>query len=358
MRGLPYEVKALLTKARESALLAVETYNRPTAAFRSGAYIVLMVIAWTALFHAIFHRRRTKPYYRRTGSRRFMKTDGEYKRWELAECLRQFFGDQNPPERKNLDFFVGLRNKIEHRTLPQLDNEIFGECQAMLLNFESLLCSEFGERQAIRGGLSFALQFSQTAPKNPNTATAKQEVRRFRMVKSFIDSFRSSLSTDVQNDMAYSFKVYLVPKVGNHSSKDAVAVEWVKYDPTKPEEMAKYEKVVAMIKEKQVPVANLGLLKPGEVVRQVHRRIGKHFTMHTHVQCYRHFNARPAKRAADPTACDPRYCVYDHMHGDYGYKPAWVEFLVEKLADPATYDLITRRNSAGVVLQLGGTTAA
>jgi hypothetical protein len=35
MKGLPYEVKALLQKARESALLAVETYNRPTATFRS-----------------------------------------------------------------------------------------------------------------------------------------------------------------------------------------------------------------------------------------------------------------------------------------------------------------------------------
>ncbi len=35
MRDLPYEVKALLQKARESALLAVETYNRPTATFRS-----------------------------------------------------------------------------------------------------------------------------------------------------------------------------------------------------------------------------------------------------------------------------------------------------------------------------------
>ena len=54
MKGLPYEVKSLLIKARESALLAVETYNRPSAHFRSGAYVVLMIIAWTSLFHALF----------------------------------------------------------------------------------------------------------------------------------------------------------------------------------------------------------------------------------------------------------------------------------------------------------------
>ncbi len=45
MKGLPYEVKSLLQKARDSAILAVETYNRPTATFRSGAYVVLMIIA-------------------------------------------------------------------------------------------------------------------------------------------------------------------------------------------------------------------------------------------------------------------------------------------------------------------------
>lgn len=54
MRGLPYNVKNCLNKARESALLAVETYNKPATSFKSGGYIVLMCIAWTSLFHAIF----------------------------------------------------------------------------------------------------------------------------------------------------------------------------------------------------------------------------------------------------------------------------------------------------------------
>jgi hypothetical protein len=160
MRGLPYDVKALVEKARECALLAVETYNRPTATFRSGAYIVLMTIAWTSLFHAIFLKRRIKPYYRKKNSRRYEKIDGEPKGWELKECLQQYYKGDNTAARKNLEFFIGLRNKIEHRSLAQLDAEIFGECQAMLLNFESLLVSEFGDRYAIRGGLTFALQFA------------------------------------------------------------------------------------------------------------------------------------------------------------------------------------------------------
>lgn len=341
MKGLPLEVKSLLTKARESAVLAVETYNRPSASFRSGAYIVLIVIAWTSLFHAVFLRRNIKPYHRKPNSRRFQKVDGDYKRWELAECVRQYFKTDNPAMRRNLEFFVGLRNKIEHRSMPALDADIFGECQSMLMNFESMICSEFGDRYAINGGLSLALHFSRTAPKPKAMSVGSKEAKTFGMVKSYVDQFRSSLSTEIYSDLSYSFKVYLVPKVGAHASKDSVAIEWVKYDPTKPEEMKQYERIVALIKPKEVRVANLDLLKPGEVAKKVAAAIGKPFKVgHHHVACYRHFNARPKKGAPDPKACDTRYCVYDAAHRDYLYTQEWVDHLVKSLSDNATYDFL------------------
>lgn len=49
-RGLPKILKSCLAKALDSALLAIETYNKPAIKFRSGGYIVLMNIAWTSLF--------------------------------------------------------------------------------------------------------------------------------------------------------------------------------------------------------------------------------------------------------------------------------------------------------------------
>lgn len=55
-RGLPKAVKKCLEKSRDSALLAVETYNKPAVKFKSGGYIVLMVISWTSLFHAVFFK--------------------------------------------------------------------------------------------------------------------------------------------------------------------------------------------------------------------------------------------------------------------------------------------------------------
>lgn len=353
MRGLPYEVKALVQKARDSALLAVETYNRPTAVFRSGAYTVLMIIAWTSLFQASFIRKGIKPYYRKPGSTRYQKIDGDYKRWELKECLQQCYGGDNPAVRKNLEFFIGLRNKIEHCSLAQLDPEIFGECQAMLLNFEAMLVSEFGERHAIRGGLSFALQFSR-APARASTSAARAEQRTFRDIKRYIDGFRSGLSTEVQSDLAYSFKVYLVPKIGNHASADAIAVEFVKYDPSKPDEMKQYDRVVAMIKPKEVRVANRGLLKPTQVAQEVEAKLGKRFTLNDHVLCYKHFNVRPARGATDPAACDTRYCVWDEVHRDYCYLPEWPEFLAGKLEDEDTYKAIIQRKKKTI---LNATTA-
>jgi hypothetical protein len=86
MSRLSSEVKTHLDKARESALLAVETYNRPGTAFRSGGFIVLMCIAWTALFHSIFLKRRLKPFYRKETNRRHFKLiDGDRKAWEAQQ---------------------------------------------------------------------------------------------------------------------------------------------------------------------------------------------------------------------------------------------------------------------------------
>jgi len=139
---------------------------------------------------------------------------------------------------------------------------------------------------------------------------------------------------------AYSFKVFLVPKVGAHAKSSDLAIEFVKYDPSKPEEMKQYEKVVALIKPKQISVANLGALKASQVVQQVAARLTRKFNMNSHRKCWRYFNTRPPTGSAAPEACDNRYCYYDVLHKDYIYMPAWVEFLVGKLSDAATYAIV------------------
>ena len=58
------EIERLVIKARESALLSVDIYNRPVTVFRTEGYIVMMIIAWTALFHAIFTQQGKEYFYR------------------------------------------------------------------------------------------------------------------------------------------------------------------------------------------------------------------------------------------------------------------------------------------------------
>ncbi len=105
----------------------------------------------------------------------------------------------------------------------------------------------------------------------------------------------------------------------------------MKYDPERPDEMKKYEHLVTFIKEKQIPVANLGYLKSGEVIKEVSREIGTRFSHYDHKLCYQYFHARPPARATDPTSTDPRHCIYDDAHRDYVYKPEWVAFLLTML---------------------------
>jgi hypothetical protein len=256
MARVASEVAVHVGKARDSALLAVETYNRPGTRFRSGGYIVLMCIAWTALFHAIFFKRGVKPFYRKKSNRRhFEIVDGDKKAWELSQCLIGFWGPHSSPVRTNLEFFVKLRNKIEHRSMPGIDINIFGECQALLFNFEDLLVGEFGNKYALNESLSLALQFSCYRHENQQTATRKLHKRLAKDVVSYINEFRSSLSIAQLQDMQFSYKVFLIPKPANHAGSADVAVEFVKYDPNNPEEMDRINRIVALIKTPGATIA-------------------------------------------------------------------------------------------------------
>lgn len=76
----------LLAKARESALSAVRGHNDPLAGFRTESFIVLMVIAWNAMFQAMLER-DGRDYWARDEQGQQVKIDGRPKvldTWGLA----------------------------------------------------------------------------------------------------------------------------------------------------------------------------------------------------------------------------------------------------------------------------------
>jgi len=48
----------------------------------------------------------------------------------------------------------------------------------------------------------------------------------------------------------------------------------------------------------------------------------------------------PPKQNGDPSLCNPQFCSYDVVHKDYIYTQACVDFLVAKLSDEATYQVV------------------
>jgi hypothetical protein len=345
MRGLPRNVKNALEKARDAALLAVEVYNKPAVKFKSGGYISLMVIAWTSLLHAVFLKRRLKPFYRKANGH-FVRVDGDFKYWELDECLRQYFNtDTGHPVRRNLEFFIPLRNRIEHRSMPELDSSIFGECQAMLLNLDEMLLKEFGAKYCLRECLSFSLQLFPSAESLVDAVKHNPETKP---VVEFIQRYRSTISSEVTASGKYSFKAFLI-QVANHKAAEALPIQFIHYDKLSEEQRSQVAHLVAMVKFKEVPVANPDLMKAGEVVVKVQAGLGNQkiqrgkkqidrFNLTIHASCWRRYKVRPNGGDPNPQQTDSRYCVYDKLHSDYGYTQAWVDFLIEKLSDSKEFD--------------------
>jgi hypothetical protein len=346
-KGLPIDVKNNLEKCRSAAIAAVDVYNRPGPRFRTAHYIVLIVIAWTGLFHAVFYRKRIKPWYRKKGKGtnpkrdRYDRIDGDPRHWDLAECLRQYFGSDNPPERRNLEFLIGLRNKIEHRQLSELDAGLYGECQAALMNLETLISSQFGSRYALTEQLAVALQFSGLVPSEKRKAAGKLASAAAKTVKDYVETFRAGLPSSTLNSTKYSFNVYLVPKVANRKQFADAAIEFIKVDEASPEELERLEKLNVLIKEKHIPIANLGLYRPGQVVSKVQEAIPYQFTMGSHTAAWRHFKIRPQSGAAKPELTAGEFCVRDPAHSDYLYTLAWVERLSKELVDATKFQAIT-----------------
>ena len=345
MTKLPKAVKQSLQKARDSALLAVEVYNKPAVAFKTGCYVTLMVIAWTSLFHAVFLRRKTKPFYRKPNGR-FEKVDGECRQWDLRQCLAEYFkSDTQNPVRSNLEFFIPLRNRIEHRSFPELDANIFGECQSMLLNFDDMVEKEFGQSHRIRECLSFALQMF---PSSEGLGEAVKRNSSLRSVADFITAYRSSLSGNVLASGQFAFKAFLV-QVANHKSQDALAIQFVHYDNLSDDHKEQVDRLVALVKYKSVPVANAGKLKPKDVAKRVQSALGDpkiqirrkaydRYNTNWHTCCWRKHQVRPPTYSPNPSLTDTRYCSYDEAHQDYVYTEAWVDLLIEEFKDPRRYE--------------------
>lgn len=337
-KELKCEVEQFLNKAIDSAYLAVDIYNRPQTKFRTDGYIVMMIIAWTSLFHSVFEELGIDYFYKETDGS-YKTIDGDKKTWELLECLKNTTKIDDAVK-ENLKFMIGLRNKIEHRFIPELDIQVCGECQAMLLNFEELLTKEYGKISSLAANLAIPLQLINYSDEQRIKAMEKFQSNNFNDVKEYICDFRSALSDEIYNDMRYSFKVFLVPKLKNHKGKDDISMEFLNIKDIEESDYNEMLKTITLIKEKliEVPISNKDNYRPSQVCQKVSEKINMEFKVHHHVNAWKYFKVR--KKGHQAEGCDPKYCHYDFLHEDYSYTEEWIDFLADTFTDIQMYEKI------------------
>lgn len=334
--------KTLVESSRNSALCAVENYNKPNAKFRIENYIVLMIIAWTKLFHAYFQSTIGEGYFYKNKSGRYEKVDGEKKGWDLSECIKQYQKTKSniipisPSIKANIEFFISIRNKIEHRfwDSSELDMVLFGECQALLYNYENFLISFFGEDYSINSSLAYALQFSHMRSNQQLIAQKSLLSRDMDDIKKYIQKYKESLPQEVFDSQEYSIRLIQIPKVSNTNRSD-LAIEFVNWNSLSPEDKDSYSKVVSIIKDKVIlkTAANANYLRPTKVIEIVKKKTGVNISIHDHMLLWKSFGVRPPAKSESKFDTIEKYCLFDEVHNDYVYTKEWADFICRLVSE-------------------------
>jgi len=222
-------VKAdLITKAKEAALCAVKVFNDPLIQFKSEAFIVLIVIAWTYLLHAYYRSLGIDYRYFKQSTKRkkFAKTKhGAKKHWELERCLEDLACPIDPDTKNNLNFLIGLRHEIEHQMTRSLDNYLSGRYQAAVLNFNQYLKDLFGARHRLDIYLTYSIQFVELTGEQLQQAETPESLPP--NLRAYIQSFDESLTSEEYNAERFSFRLLFSKKLVNRPGQADRVIEFI-----------------------------------------------------------------------------------------------------------------------------------
>lgn len=330
-----------LQASKNEALLAVDLYNRSGHERQLEAFIVHMSMAWLKLLQAAAERDGGDLYIRDHRGRRQRAHDGGWLHKSLQVMASEFFGVQDP-RLANLLFFVGLRNRIEHRHERDVATLVAGRTQAWMLNYEATLTGEFGTVEGLSTQLRFPLFLSSITD---DAAEALKAVRRRvpRGVLEWVQDFDAELEPDLAADQRFDFRVYLVPHTGSKTEADA-AMTFVRLNELTEDQQEVMAKAQTIIRDRQVAVSDLGALLPTEVAKRVTKAIGRPFkvTPH-HARAWRYFEVRPPSGSTDPAKTKTDFCRWNPAFKQYVYTDAWVKFLSRKLSDDEIYAQVMQR---------------
>jgi len=127
----------LLDSSTDAAILAVETINRPSIAYRMEAFCILLCNAWELMMKAKLVNQGDRIFPRK-------KRGEERKSISLDECLGRIFSDSKNPVRLNVASISELRNNAMHLIVPFVPPDLMGLFQAGIVNYATCLREWFG----------------------------------------------------------------------------------------------------------------------------------------------------------------------------------------------------------------------
>lgn len=362
--GRPSRYMQMVEASQDEAQLAVRLYNDPAESRSFEAFIVHMHVAWLYLLHAEFDRNHVDVrYWKVDGKRRVLdRIDGEPKRWELARCVKQRWKSDQDPVRANLEFFIALRNKIEHRYAKRaqlaLTALLGGQAQALLLNYEEELVAQFGPDHSLATRLRFPVFIGSF------TAAGEQTLLRLRRelpapLRRFIATYESNLSSAVTSDPRFELRLRVFQELAPKPGPDTLSIQYTRLDDMTEEQKAAVDaagkKGTVFVRERKREIVGHGLLKPKQAAVEVQKDIPFVFNVNHFTAAWKALKVRPRWGASRPEQTDEQYCVYDELGNEYGYRVAYIRRLVRECSTADGFKKLTgiapRRKPAGLGTQ-------
>ena len=332
----------MLVESQRNAIKAVDEWNSSTGSYSD--FVTHMHRAWHYLLHAEFHRNEIDYHYRDPKSGHHIKVDGELKAWALEDCVKYRYLQINDPVRLNLELFIKLRNKIEHRYEHGLKIATGGKAQALVVNYEAEIADQFG-RPTVRAAYSLADQLRFPIFLQAITAVGAEDMRKAaaklpRRTRDLVARYEAQLDQAVLDDLRYDYRIRLVPMVGPKTDAD-LAINFVKLDELNEDERKVMTEAgrtgTVIVRDRQVEVATKNKLLPKHVAQMIQEQVPFHFTVANNTEMWKRLQVRPSAGANDPYQTEARYCVYDEPFRSYLYTAAWVKRILKEIGTVEKY---------------------
>ncbi|MFE6816127.1 DUF3644 domain-containing protein [Streptomyces sp. NPDC057677] len=321
-----------LQESRRQACSAIDFYNRPGDKGSYLDFVVHMHLAWQNLLHAYFEKGGIDFTHKGKDGKALKTRDGDTKTWELVRCAEEAYSESDPI-RKNIEFFVGIRNKIEHRFQKSLIVATGARAHALVINYEAELIARFGAEHSLSSELRFPVFVQSLTPEGVDEQL-KIRSKLPAKVKSYITQFEVNLADSIKESERYEYRVLLTPLKGPKGDAD-LAVTFLRADSLTDEERedltARSRNGTVVIAEKQRDIYLKDALPPAKACAEVETRLPFVFQQHHFTQMWQRHGVRPTKADPSKERTDTRYCLYNAAHDNYVFTKAYVDRCVKEV---------------------------